>query len=721
MHKYAHNAMSETRDPDFDAISEKEIFEEARDRLKICVDAESSNRTKAKEALRFREGDQWDSAVVTSASMAEPELTINLTDALVRRVVNNIKQQRPRGKAHPVGDGANTETAEVINGIGRHIETRSEASIAYDTAADCAVTAGWGYFRLVAEFVAPDSFDKDLRILPIQNIFTVYMDPSAVMPAGQDARWCLISTKMKRTEYKRQYPKAENVSWADSGREESNADWEDKEEVRLAEYFRIREKSEKLYRIKRANGEEYTRFKSDLPAPESLAALGDKIADERDSSRQQVEWFRLNGTKVVAQEELPGEHIPIFRVAGNVADIDGKVIRRGMVQGMEDPQRMVNYGETAKIKRLGLAKKAQWTAAEGQLAGHPEWERSNIDAVMVLTWKPVTIMTAAGEQLLPPPQALPPAQIEAGFTEFVQGMRTNLMAVAGMPSEPGADTQGTVVSGKAIQKRQGYSDQSHFQYYDNLTLGIAQCWRVMLSWFPHYFSEERMQRIIGEDGTPEMVKLNEPVEDEPGVKTIKNDLSVGRYDVVMDTGPGYQTKQEEGADNLIALLSIAPLAELIAKTGPDLVFRSLDHPYMQELADRLSAQNPEGLKKIMASLSGRARSLVQALSNENSQLKQALQQAQIEAKYGIAKAHIAATVKAHDVEESNKTKRQDTLSRDQTVITKEAMGTHRALAVEEIRASADIIGKHQDAGYEAIARKETEEAAVKAENGNGAG
>ena len=245
--------MSETRDPDFDAISEKEIFEEARDRLKICVDAESSNRTKAKEALRFREGDQWDNRVVTTQSMAEPELTINLTDALVRRVVNNIKQQRPRGKAHPVGDGANTETAEVINGIGRHIETRSEASIAYDTAADCSVTAGWGYFRLVAEFVAPNSFDKDLRILPIQNIFTVYMDPSAVMPAGQDARWCLISTKMKRTEYKRQYPKAENVSWADSGREESNADWEDKEEVRLAEYFRIREKSEKLYRIKRAN------------------------------------------------------------------------------------------------------------------------------------------------------------------------------------------------------------------------------------------------------------------------------------------------------------------------------------------------------------------------------------------------------------------------------------------------------------------------------------
>jgi len=683
------------RDPDFDAISAKDIFEEARDRLKVCADAESANRIEAKAAMRFREGDQWDDQPSTSFSQDEPELTINLTDALVRRVVNNIKQQRPRGKAHPVADGANVETADVVNGLGRHVETRSEASIAYDTAADNATTAGWGYFRLIPEFVAPDSFDQDLRILPIRNIFTVYMDPSAMMPAGQDAMWCLISTKMKRIEYERLYPSAEKISWNDIGRDEDTMDWEDEEEIRLAEYFRIREKSEKLYLIRRKDGEEYTRFKSELPNP---LPLGDVIADERESSRRQVEWFHLNGLKVIEREILPGEWIPVFRVQGNVADIDGEVIRRGMVESMMDSQRMVNYGEVAKIKRLGLAPKAPWVAAEGQLDGHPEWTQANTAPIPVLTYKPVTVMTANGEALLPPPQRQPPAQIESGFAEFVQGMRTNLMAVAGMPSEPGADTQGTVVSGKAIQKRQGYSDQSHFQYYDNLTLAIAQCWRVMLSWFPHYFSTQRMQRIIGEDGTPELVKINEPIE-EGGVKSVKNDLTVGKYDVVMETGPGYETKREEGSETLLALLQVEALAELIAKTGADLVFRSIDHPYMQELADRLTAQNPEGLKKIMEGLSNRARSLVQALSNENQQLKQALQQAQTDLKQGITKAHIAATVKAHDVEESNKTKRMDTEKWTQTELQKEAMATHRAFGVEEIKASASLLNTHTEAKY----------------------
>jgi len=298
-----------------------------------------------------------------------------------------------------------------------------------------------------------------------------------------------------------------------------------------------------------------------------------------------------------------------------------------------------------------------------------------------------------------------PAQIEQGFSEFVQGMRSNLLAVAGMPNEPGQDQQGQVVSGRAIKRRQWLSDQSHFQYYDNLTLAIAQLWRVMVEWIPFYFPEQgRMQRIIGEDSTPQMVQINQQVQDEGGISRIKNDLSVGRYDVVMDTGPGYETKREEGAENLIDLLRVGPLAEIIAKTGSDLVFRSIDHPYMQELADRLMAATPEGLQKIMKDLSSRARAIVQSLFNENTALKQQLQQVEQDLKAGITKAHLAATVKAHDTQETNLTRRVDTETRAQT-----------ALAVEEIRAGGKILDSHVKAGHEEAAAQRMIDAGINAE------
>lgn len=678
-------------DREFAAISEKEIWEEAKDRLEIAAEAYSDNRKRAKAAMLFRDGDQWDHDVVTSASEDSPELTINLTDAFVRRVVNNIKQQRPRGKCHPVGDGADIELAEIINGIGRHVETRSEASIAYDLAAERAVDAGEGYFRLVAEYVDPRSFQKDLRILPIPNIFSVHMDPGAIMPSGADQNWCLISVKMKRQEYKRRYPNAKNVNWNDVDRQQARIDWEDKEEVRLAEYFRIREKAETLYMIRDKTGQEHMLYHSELPrlpgkrgalkdSIHLLTAAGARVEGERESMKRQVEWFRLNGLVVVERQEIPGSYIPVFRVDGNSLDIDGKVRRKGMVDSMMDPQRMVNYGEVAKIKRLGLAPKAPWVAAEGQLDGHPEWDDANQKSYSVLTYKPILIETNSLPILLPAPVRQEPAQIEAGFSEFVQGMRSNLQAVAGMPNEPGQDQQGVVVSGRAIDRRQWLSDQSHFQYYEHLTQAIAQCWRVMVEWIPTYFSEPgRMQRVIGEDSTPQMVKVNEQETDDGGISRIKNDLSVGKYDVVMDTGPGYESKREEGASNLVDLIKIPQLAEIIAKTAPDLVFRSIDHPYMQELSDRLMAANPEGLKKVMEGLSSRAKSVVQFLANENATLKQQLQSVEMELKQGMAKAHMAAVVKAHDTET-----RADT-----------------TLTVEKIRAGGKIVDAMHGRGHEA--------------------
>ena len=688
-------------DREFAAITEADIWAEARDRLEIAGNAESDNRKRAKEAMLFREGAQWDQEVTTTVSAEEPELTINLTDALCKRVENNIRQQRPRGKCHPVGDGADVEVAEVINGIGRHVETRSEASVAYDTAASCALDGGFGYFRLIAEYDDPRSFRKDLRILPIRNPFCVDMDPDAIMPHGGDQNWCVISIKMKRQEYRRRYPSAKNINWSGI-RDEQRLNWEDEESIRLAEYFRIREIPQTLYLIRGANGEEFTKYANELrdeggqklsidEAAAFIQERGGQIIDDRDSIKRQVEWFRLNGLKVVERQQVPGQFIPVFRVEGNCRDIDGRIMRRGMVESMMDPQRMVNYGETAKIKRLGLESMARYVAAEGQIDGHPEWTDSNQRPYITLTYKPVTVATGQGDVLLPPPAKQEPPQVEAGFAEFVQGMRTNLMAVAGMPNEPGADEKGVVVSGQAIKRRQFLSDQSHFQYYDNTTLAIAQCWRVMVEWIPHYFTEDRMQRIIGEDGQAEMVPINKKnAEQEDGVSKVKNDLSVGKYDVVMDTGPGYETKREEGAENLIELMKVPALAEAVVKSGLDLVFRSIDHPYMQELADRVAAQTPEGMEKILAGLSGRAKSLVQGLLKDRQAMQQQIQTLQQDLKIGLSKAQIQAAAKNQDTQTMAAVKAHDTERRSETQI-----------AVAEIGAAGKIIDSRADRDHEA--------------------
>jgi hypothetical protein len=92
-------------------------------------------------------------------------------------------------------------------------------------------------------------------------------------------------------------------------------------------------------------------------------------------------------------------------------------------------------------------------------------------------------------------------------------------------------------------------------------------------------------RIIGDDGKPELLTINQ----RDSVDHVLNDITVGQYDVVMETGPGYNSKRQEAVDNMLPLLSAAP--ELMQVAG-DLVFRNMDWPGADIIADRLAAANP---------------------------------------------------------------------------------------------------------------------------------
>ena len=118
-------------DEDKPAVTDEEIWQECSERLRLCIEAEGNNRTKALEALEFLDGHQWPDDLYNKRKIAKrPSLTINHTRTFRNRVVNNMKQQRPRIKVHPVGDGANVDKADKISGLMRHIEVLSNADVA---------------------------------------------------------------------------------------------------------------------------------------------------------------------------------------------------------------------------------------------------------------------------------------------------------------------------------------------------------------------------------------------------------------------------------------------------------------------------------------------------------------------------------------------------------------------------------------------------------------
>lgn len=700
-----------------------DVWREAAERLRICTEAESENRDNGLKALDFLWGNQWDDDVKNVRKIeGRPALTINHTNVQVSRLKNTLRQQRPRIKCHPVGDGADVDTAATVNGLIRHIETLSDASVAYDTGVGSAVDIGWGYWRILADYIDAKSFDQELKIVPIRNTFTVYMDPSARHPAGMDQNWCLITERITREEYKRLYPRAKNVEWSFvDAPGDMVLDWETKTHITLAEYYRIEHVKDVLCRFQDGS----TKFRSELYDPEVMQAARMVIVEERPTTRLQVQWFRLNGTDVVDQRDLPGTHIPVIRCEGNVLDLNGRVRRKGMVYDLMDPARIYNYTETQKTERYALTPKAPWVGAEGQFDGHPEWIDANQKSYSTLVYKPVV---GPNGELIEKPARTAPAAVEAGMAEWSASAERNLMSVAGMPQE-NPELQAKVIGGnKYLQRRQGMQDLVHFQYYDNQLLAMECTGSILLELIPFYYDTPRMQRIIGEDGVPEIVQLKQRVED-GGPVAVKNDPTVGRYDVVMDTGPGYATKREEAAENMVQLMG-TPLGEVIVKTGADIVLRNMDFPGADELADRAMVTNPEALAKTIQNLPKQAQNIVGAIHAQMQQMQKELQQAQMELKYrsGIEQMKDDGQTKrklieAHTQIETTgmKVQSDDTNSQRDYQGWLHDIDTKRQTSLDtaEINAATQLLNTHVEAEHESRAADKLIKAGTEKTNGSG--
>ena len=564
------------------AIPADSRIQEAIDFLKFSNEADTENRQKGLDDLKFSSGDQWPIEVQNSRHLeARPCLTINKLDAYVRQIVNQMRQGRPRMRAHSMNSEANAKVADIITGIFKHIEVNSDADTAYDTAGEYAVRIGWGYWRVITDYVREDSFDQEIYLKPIDNPFSVYFDPNSVQPDGSDAEKVLITTLMSKDDFRIQYPGADDGGdFNQRGTGDFDPDWVQKEDIRVAEYFYCERKKTKLLLL--SDGTKV--YKDEAPSPEIMLAAGITVVGERDTMRKQIKWCKLTGLEILEERDWVGRYIPVVPVYGQQLTVEDKRKKYGLVRNAKDAQRMYNYWQTSLTESIALAPKAKWLLAEGQDEGHEnEWAQANIKSMPVLRYK----QTDINGKEAPAPQRLQPEPPPAGVIAAAMSIDKDLQSVVGI-FDPSQLPQGNM-SGKAIRGQQQQQDMTNFHYYDNLVRSMKHTGRIILDLIPKIYDRERVLRIIGYDGQPEMVTLNQRTQDEMGVEKVLNDVTVGEYDVYMDTGPGYQSKRQEAVEAMMPMISTNQ--ELFNLAG-DLVFRNMDFPGAEVIADRLAANNP---------------------------------------------------------------------------------------------------------------------------------
>lgn len=569
------------------ATTDEEILEVARERFALAEDAWAPIRKQALHDIAFVAGEQWDPALKELREADKrPCLTVNKLAGSVHQLENDQRQNRPAIKVSPVDDNADVETAKVLQGMARHIEYASDADTAYDTAFKYTTRGGFGFFRILTEYCDPKSFKQDLRIGTIKNPFSVYMDPHFKMPDGSDQNWAFITEDVDRDEYKAKFPKSELSSMSNwEGLGDTKFAWASGETVRIAEYFYKEFRPDTLLLIETQDETGQTVQKEILKSelPEGAEPL---VVDSRPTVVPVVHWLKINGAEILERTIWPGRWIPIIPVLGDDYEIDGKRVIESLVRHSIDPQRMYNMWSSAETEAIALAPRAPFIGYARSFKGHePKWRTANTRnhaflEVNATDTKGNPLPLPQRNQFEPPVMAITQARLNAaddikattGYFDASLGARSNEQ------------------SGIAIQRRNNQSQTASFHFVDNLSKSIRHGGRILVDAIPVVYDTAQAVRTLGEDGTEEVVRINELFNHNGQPRTY--DLSVGRYDVTVDTGPSFETKRQEAVAAMTELTRAYP--PLMQAAG-DMFIKAMDIPYANEIAERIKKTLPPGL------------------------------------------------------------------------------------------------------------------------------
>ncbi|GKS86485.1 packaging glycoprotein [Acidovorax sp. SUPP1855] len=556
-----------------------DLYAQAMKDFEACISSESDNRREALEDLRFaRLAQQWPVEVEEQRRQeGRPCLTINRLPTYIRQVVNDARLNKPSIHCHPVDDGGDVKTAEVLNGLIRNIEVISGADIAYDTAIESAVSGGFGYIRVVTDYARDDNFDLDILIKRVANPFTVYGDPDAEAGDGSDWNRAFVTEWMKEPEFKRRWPNADVQGWKDGTTGDDRHEWIDDDRIRVAEYWTRVEVDKTIVRL--STGEVWDK-KDYEEREEMFLAQGITVTAERQTKAYKVTQHWIGGGEVLESKEWAGKYIPIIPVYGDEVNIEGKKHWISLIRFAKDPQRMLNYWRTASTELVALAPKTPYVGAAGSFdTDSAKWATANTETHPYIEYD---LVEGAA-----PPQRQPFAGPPAGALQEALSASDDIKSVIGL-HDASLGARSNETSGRAIIARQREGDVSTFHFLDNMTRAIRQTGRILVDLIPKVYDSPRVLRVLGEDMKPTTVQVNQAIPQSDGSELIY-DLQNGKYDVTVKAGPSFTTQREEFVASVTELTRAFPPAAPILM---DMLVKAQDWPEADKIAARLKTLLP---------------------------------------------------------------------------------------------------------------------------------
>lgn len=561
------------------SVDLKKVHARALKRFKLCKDdsAEQENRKNYREDMLFtyKPGEQWTEDDKKDRGKDRPMYEFNESRVNAMSVINHIRANRPAAKIRGVEEG-DKDRAEIRQGLYLNITNNSDFDSIKDYAAGHQVAGGMGAWRVDTEYSTDTAFDQDIVIRPIINPMCLHFDPSDKTELKTKAKYCFLHSKLSNDEYEAKYPAKDRSDFEPDEDLDPN---DDDESTWVAEYW------EKVPHVKNlcllSDGSTIDKDKQTPPE-------GVTVVREKKVNTFKVVQYIVSGSAVLeGPNEWAGSMLPFIPVYGYYVVIDGKVFWCGLTRYQKDPQRALNWAMTSVYESIGNSPQSKYWATPKQAQGNTtQWAEAtklNLPAMLY----------NADPEAPGPPQRMGAADVPLALINAAGMARDALKASVGI-FNASLGAQSNETSGKAIRARQDEGMVATFNFGDNMAKSERRTCEIVNDLYPGIYDTERSIRILGQDGAEKYLKINAR---DPITGEVINDISTGKFDFTVTTGPSFATQRQEAAEFYTGLAQTDPT--LMAVAG-DLIIKSHDYPMADAIAERKKMMLPPQIQQAMS-------------------------------------------------------------------------------------------------------------------------
>ena len=596
-------------------------------------------REASKESLKMWVGGkhQWrDGEIASRVSNNRPYITINRCKPAVDQIENEARNNPPGPQAHPVGGGADKDGADILEGLIREYEYRSDAHRAYVTALRYAAAGNYGVFELATEYDGDRSFEQRLKVVEGEDPAMYFCDPDARMACREDAMWAGKIRVLSREKLIEEYGSGlkvlnRNLRDRAAGWMQSAVGWRGEQSTinlwtggaasdgpyYVCEFYRVRIERDTLT----LHSDNIQRFKSE-DAPKDVAPKEDDDGEpvKRSVPKRRVTKYVVTALDVIDETEWYGDGIPYFWVMGPEIYISGKLYRLSLIDGAMDSQRGLNYTATSAAEIVNSMTKSPWVGWVGQFdvanaQGMNPWESSNTQMWAYMEVKPAwaTNPVTGETQLLPAPQRntweAPIGRLLELATFFIESIK----GATSVFFDPAVQSVRDAQSGEAIKALQSQTNIGTLNWQDNLHRAVTLSYNQAAKILPKIMDGPRVKTIVRPDGQHEIAEINREfpggIDPSTRKKAKANNITLGEYALRVKAGPSTDVRSDQAIEALTEVFKIAP--GLLNAPGVAAQFLRLvgqGTPQVEQIADSLTGkqqgeeQTPEQLQNQLLQL-----------------------------------------------------------------------------------------------------------------------